>query len=75
VISFDIFRRPVDVFVKLDEADEEGNADQVLHTLDVLVEINQGIYFLEFPYRLEKPAQKLIHVLSPLTRFKSPHSP
>jgi hypothetical protein len=41
----------VDVPVKYREPDKKGHADQVFHTFDILVVIDQREYFLHFPYR------------------------
>jgi hypothetical protein len=69
MVFFGIVRAPVNVFVKFGENDEEGDADQILQPLDVLVEINLGIHFLDLADRIEKVCQKLFHCLSPLAWF------
>jgi hypothetical protein len=40
----------VNVAVEGREAAEEGDADQIFDAFDVLVEVNQGIYILDFTY-------------------------
>jgi hypothetical protein len=44
----------VDVAVEHGEPGKEGDADQVFHTFDVLVVIDQGVDFLELSYGVEE---------------------